>query len=134
MVLLPYAKIIDRTEKKIAKIMSNANLNVNQEKIKALSQVETGFVNLGWENWTHEQHIAEGQYDRFVRASNKKKMKLLSFDTKTGEGIVSSSSTYQVSKSSCTCSDFAMRKLPCKHIYFLMLSLSEGISIDNDDF
>lgn len=44
----------------------------------------------------------------------------INFDNKTGVFSSSSSGTYQVTTTSCTCPDFVRRRKPCKHIYRLL--------------
>lgn len=44
----------------------------------------------------------------------------INFDNKTGVFSSSSSGTYQVTTTSCTCPDFVRRRKPCKHMYRLL--------------
>ena len=44
----------------------------------------------------------------------------INFDNKTGVFSASSSGTYQVTTTSCTCPDFIRRRKPCKHMYRLL--------------
>ena len=44
----------------------------------------------------------------------------INFDNKTGVFPSSSSGTYQVTATSCTCPDFIRRRKPCKHMYRLL--------------
>ena len=44
----------------------------------------------------------------------------INFDNKTGVFSASSSGTYQVTTTSCTCPDFIKRRKPCKHMYRLL--------------
>ena len=44
----------------------------------------------------------------------------INFNNKTGVFSSSSSGTYQVTTTSCTCPDFVRRRKPCKHMYRLL--------------
>lgn len=73
-------------------------------------------------NWDDSVHESEDQVKRFAN-SKKSDTTPLSVDlenkcaTFEGSGKV----PYAVTLNSCTCRDFIMRKLPCKHIYRLAL-------------
>ncbi len=73
-------------------------------------------------NWTSDIHK---DIDQIVRLDNSLKIKpesiVLNHDTNTA--IISGSNDYEVSLTNCTCMDFSIRNLPCKHIYRLALEL-----------
>ena len=117
--MVNYSNMISAYEKEIKTFASNKENEI-------LYQVEKDMLQFGWNNWTHEQLISDGQYNRFVKAVSGKGMRLKSIDVVSSSGSVVGSSEYSVSKSDCTCSDFLMRRLPCKHIYFLLLCLLEN--------
>lgn len=62
-----------------------------------------------------------------VRQRNARKCQVISVDgeTKTAEFKGSGKNPYITTIGSCTCQDFGMRKLPCKHMYRLMHELGE---------
>lgn len=117
--MVDYSKMISASEKEIEKFISTKEHEI-------LCQVEEDMRRIGWNNWTHDQLISDGQYNRFAKAVSGKGMKLKSIDAATSSGCIVGSSEYSVSESDCTCSDFSMRHLPCKHIYFLLLRLLEN--------
>lgn len=116
--MVDYSKMISVSEKEIKKFALDKENEI-------LYQVENDMRLLGWNDWTHEQLISDGQYTRFAKAVSGKGMKLTSLDTVSSSGCIAGSAEYSVSKSGCTCSDFSMRHLPCKHIYFLLLCFLE---------
>lgn len=77
--------------------------------------------------WDESVHNTPDQKKRLESAKTQN-MQLLSLDVKTKSGTVKSpsgSSVYQVTTESCDCKDFKVRKLPCKHMYFLDLALEK---------
>ncbi len=63
--------------------------------------------------------------DQRVRQRNARKCEIISFseETQTAEFKGSGEKSYVATLDSCTCQDFGMRGLPCKHIYRLMHEL-----------
>ena len=63
--------------------------------------------------------------DQLKRQKSAEKCKLLSIDPETGVGIFAGSgkTPYETTVDSCTCRDFFVRRLPCKHIYRLRMEL-----------
>ncbi len=59
--------------------------------------------------------------DQIKRQNSAKKCKIISIDyeSKTALFAGSSSKPYEASLDTCTCKDYFMRRLPCKHIYRL---------------
>ena len=77
--------------------------------------------------WKESVHNKPDQKKRQDSAKTQK-MKLLTLDMKTKSGTVrseSGSSIYHVTTESCDCRDFKVRKLPCKHMYFLDAALEK---------
>ena len=58
-----------------------------------------------------------------AKAINKKKIVSVDADNQTCVISGSSSTPYQVTLDSCTCADFAIRGLPCKHMLRLAIEL-----------
>lgn len=83
------------------------------------------FNNIGWLSWESSVHFQDGQAERIKRAATDQAIKLLEYDDITGEATIQGSKgdIYSVSERSCTCTDFAARGLPCKHIYLLAMEL-----------
>lgn len=75
-------------------------------------------VNFG--GWPSGIHSDFEQVKR-IEAGHKLKKKIVSFDSEAQRLVVSGSAAepYQCDLQSCTCADFAIRHLPCKHIYCL---------------
>lgn len=68
--------------------------------------------------WDPGTHSSTDQIERIRRSE---KIRILSYDEKTSVAKVEGSggNTYLTTLNSCTCNDFFMRGLPCKHIYRL---------------
>lgn len=75
-------------------------------------------VNFG--GWPSDIHSDFEQVKR-IETGRKLKKKIVSFDSEAQRLVVSGSAAepYQCDLQSCTCADFAIRHLPCKHIYCL---------------
>lgn len=75
-------------------------------------------VNFG--GWPSSMHTEFEQVKR-IEAGKKLKKKIVSLDPDAQLLVVSGSAAepYQCNLESCTCADFAIRHLPCKHIYCL---------------
>lgn len=75
-------------------------------------------VNFG--GWPSSMHTEFEQVKR-IEAGKKLKKKIVSLDPDVQLLVVSGSAAepYQCNLESCTCADFAIRHLPCKHIYCL---------------
>ena len=75
-------------------------------------------VNFG--GWPSSMHTEFEQVKR-IEAGKKLKKKIVSLDPDAQLLVVSGSASepYQCNLESCTCADFAIRHLPCKHIYCL---------------
>lgn len=73
-------------------------------------------------NWASDIHK---DIDQITRFDNSLKIKpesiVLNRDANTA--IITGSDDYEVSLTNCTCMDFSLRHLPCKHIYRLALEL-----------
>ena len=65
------------------------------------------------------------QVKRVGRALNTKKMKLVSCDLqkKEYEVLGEHDEVYTIRHGECSCMDFLMRGLPCKHMYFVSMHL-----------
>ena len=75
-------------------------------------------VNFG--GWHSSMHTEFEQVKR-IESGKKLKKKIVSLDPDAQLLVVSGSAAepYQCNLESCTCADFAIRHLPCKHIYCL---------------
>lgn len=75
-----------------------------------------------WEKWND----VHSEPDQVKRLDSAKKADLTPVSVNTEDGTArfkSKRGEYVVSLDSCTCADFAMRGLPCKHMYRLALEL-----------
>lgn len=78
-------------------------------------------MNFGnWDNTIHND------YEQIKRIGFTKRIKAenvtVNIEEKTAT-IIGTDATYKVTLNSCTCSDFSLRHLPCKHIYRLAFEL-----------
>lgn len=71
--------------------------------------------------WDREIHSELEQIKRIVKAIDIKKKNIELSPFRERCVIVGTSGTYEVSLKKCDCVDFAMRGLPCKHIYRLAI-------------
>lgn len=73
-------------------------------------------------NWPEEIHQTTNQQRRIISTKFPATMPYeISKDSFTGTFFGSQGQLYNVTLDSCTCADFANRKLPCKHIYRLAI-------------
>ena len=77
-------------------------------------------MNVHFGEWPSDIHADFEQVKR-IEAGRKLKKKIVSFDPASQSLIISGSASvpYHCTLESCTCADFAIRHLPCKHIYCL---------------
>lgn len=93
-----------------------------------LSQMITNdFLQIGWNDWDFKIHSNKEQLKRLERAVKSKNIMLMEYDKYSGIATIvgDSNKIYYVSNNHCTCADFKNRMLPCKHMYFLAIALSE---------
>ena len=120
------------SEKKIKEIQKNADAQIKELRKAVLADSVKLFSEIGWTSWAEQELMGDEQFSRVSKAVDDK-MKLVSIDRLLKVGQVESSAVYDVSESGCTCKDFSMRKLPCKHMYFLALQLAADRPIAADD-
>lgn len=74
--------------------------------------------------WPSNLHSDFEQVKR-IDAGRKLKKKVISFDPDMQTMVISGSAAepYQCDLEACTCADFAIRNLPCKHIYCRRMNL-----------
>lgn len=73
-----------------------------------------------WDIWDESIHGAEGQADRIQRSATQYLPVIR--HSRGGIALVQGSqgdSIYRVTLDECSCTDFALRRLPCKHMYRL---------------
>lgn len=113
------------SEKKIKDVQKQADAEIKElHKAVLLKSVEL-FRSLGWNQWGEHQLMEDGQFPK-VQKALKDRMQFVSIDYELQRGRVQGSSVYEVNGSGCTCKDFAIKGLPCKHMYFLAVQLTEG--------
>ena len=68
-----------------------------------------------------------GQEERQKRALYSQTMRIINFDPITGQALVhgESGQDYDVNGMGCSCKDFRVRKLPCKHMYFVSFNIND---------
>lgn len=79
-------------------------------------------INMG--NWPGDIHSDFEQVKR-IESAKKLKKDILSIDTDKKSIIIqgSSDTPYEATLYECTCTDFSIRKVPCKHMYCLAYEL-----------
>ena len=86
-------------------------------------------------DWDTSIQMYPGQNERFERALSSK-VSPISVDFEKQIGIFDGSGVnpYETTLTSCTCSDFIRRKLPCKHMYRLAIELEviDTSSLNNE--
>ncbi len=115
--------IIIDTDNKIEEINNQAKAAVDEAKRSALESTVDLFAEIGWNNWSAPQLESADQYFR-LQKSFSDKMNIESIDYTSKSGQVRGSSVYDINEKGCTCKDFAIRGLPCKHMYFLAYHLA----------
>ena len=92
--------------------------------------ISNNFKEIGWNNWDSRIHHNKEQLKRLERAVKTKKMSVLEHSKNSGIAKVRGDTgvVYSVSRNGCNCGDFEHRNLPCKHMYFLAIELSEKTS------
>ncbi len=100
------------------------------EKIKGqqaqmLNSAVDSFEKAGWTEWDQSIHMADGQLKRIERAQKSTTMRILQYNPASGYAKVQGeyADCYITSSKGCSCPDYRERLLPCKHMYFLALSL-----------
>lgn len=94
---------------------------------KLVSLISQTFSEIGWNLWDKSIHSLDEQLTRLERAVKSKKMSVLDYneDTKIGSVMGEKGGIYTVGADGCSCPDFNHRGLPCKHMYFLAMIISE---------
>lgn len=117
-------EILDQSKSAISRISAEAKLHIEEEEHRAARSVSKVLIDNKClsDIWTEEQLSCDGQYKRLINSMDKH-IKIVKHDIQADMWIVQgSSSYYEVTSSSCTCSDFACRALPCKHMYCLAIA------------
>lgn len=124
----PVVDVFMESELSIRKIQVESKKKILCEQTTALKNIESVFQNLGQNEWTIEDHMEKGQYDRLCKAVEEDldlEIRNLDYETKTAKFLRPAGLVYDVSLNRCTCADFDYRNRPCKHIYALAIALSE---------
>ncbi|MBR5089545.1 MAG: hypothetical protein IK093_08955 [Ruminiclostridium sp.] len=117
-------EILNQSQSTINRISAEAKLHIEEEENRAARSVSKVLIDNKClsDIWTEEQLSCDGQYKRLINSMDKH-IKIVRHDRQTDMWIVQgSSSYYEVTSSGCTCSDFACRTLPCKHMYYLAIA------------
>ena len=96
---------------------------VKEEIIKNIS---SDFQSMsGWRDWDSPIHRISGQLDRIERAA-REDMEVLAYDPDYSLAKINGSSgeIYLTSCRRCSCPDYRERRLPCKHMYLLCMTLN----------
>ena len=114
--------IITNAENDIKEIQKTATQKILERQATALECTVELFSSVGWNNWSKEQLVSAGQYERCIRGLEGKKMKIMSISEDKRSGTVMGSAEYTISPKGCSCGDFIQRRLPCKHMYFFAIN------------
>lgn len=110
-----------------AKKEETENVSAGQsvpQKSSAIKKIEKKYF-YDWDIWDESIHKADGQAARIERAKTQD-IKILD-QTKNGYAKMrgTSGDIYYVTLEDCTCPDFRRRKIPCKHMYKLAMSMKK---------
>lgn len=103
--------------------------DAEQERLNSIrAQILPVFSTHPWNTWPVEAHNGHFQTRRMERACNSCSMEVLSFTPNNYSARLKGehSDIYSVTPQSCDCPDFRKRLLPCKHMYFLALTMFRG--------
>jgi len=110
---------------------TNVEADIHQQKIAIrnmiIDNISRDFNVPYWNIWDASVHSVDGQYERLRRAVSES-MVVLSYNDESIEAKIRSSSNnvYKTNFKGCSCPDFRMRHLPCKHMYMLRLWQNEN--------
>lgn len=108
-------------------------LNKKQKRDREFRRTEiyrrfaADFAHAGWPSWGYSSHTQPGQRERMQKGIYSKSMKLLEYDlpAHTARVLGEHGTAYDIDGAGCSCMDFRTRGLPCKHMYFAVIELSE---------
>lgn len=111
---------------KIAKHWGTRYVTQADMRRYAIWDVSEGFSEMpGWDIWDISVHESPGQYERMSRGALDGKISIICYDPKYQLAkIMGSSGIYLTSCNRCSCPDYRKRRLPCKHMYSLMMELN----------
>ncbi len=132
-----YNPLVSEMNEKIRKIKDEAMRQIAEEQYRVLEQTKRDFALIGWGKYWRERDLhADGQIERLMESVSDIELKLGEYNKKNGSGVVDGKAKYWVSGSGCSCPDFIVRGLPCKHMYFLagiLARLAGGEELTIDD-
>ena len=126
-----FRSIDKNVESEIKEITKKAKAQIAELQKPALKAAAQLFSEIGWNVWSEEELENPDQFAR-LQKSFTDKMELISIDHTTKSGQVRSSAVYDVTEKGCTCKDCSIRRLPCKHMYFLAFHLAYDTEVDQD--
>lgn len=126
-----FMKLFRDIESEIKEVTKKAKAKIAELQKPALKASVELFKEAGWDNWSELELENEDQYVR-LQKSFTDKMELVSIDYATKSGQVHSSAVYDITGDGCTCRDCSIRRLPCKHMYFLAKHLADGENMDQN--
>ena len=128
----PIKKIIETSEDNSKKIQAEANQRIFQEQMVVLETVEAVFQNLGQNEWTIEDHMEKGQYERLCKAVEEEldlEIRNLDYETKTAKFLRPAGLVYDVSLNRCTCADLIPVTVRASTFMLLQLRLAKQIQL-----
>jgi len=111
-------KLVEDTE-------NNVKLFSIEKHNDVISEVHSQFHKYNCTEWDDACYDVEDQYKRLSKAVNDKFI-IKSIDCFSMSAEIQGSDIYICSLYKCSCSDFSLRKLPCKHIYRLLIELDNA--------
>lgn len=127
-----YTSMVSEMNSSIRSIKDEAMRRIVDIQNKVLDQTKQDFAVIGWDKFWRDRDLrANGQIERVVESVTDTELQFGEFDKRNGFGIVDGKAKCYVSGSGCSCPDFMMRGLPCKHMYFLAGILTRLIRDEN---
>lgn len=98
-----------------------------RQQRKPYKMLAADFARVGWPVWGYASHCIDGQDDRIQRAIKSRQMKVIEYERENHAARIQGESGdhYTITPQGCSCPDFAKRGLPCKHMYFAVMEISE---------
>lgn len=111
-----------RAERKAREQAAEAALEAQKRQARELSEK---FALIGWRCWSNLGILTDADVLRMERGFHSTRMRLMGCNHSSrciyvhGEKL----DAYRIDDSGCFCPDFDERRMPCKHIYFLLHTL-----------
>lgn len=104
----------------------NIQMGAKKRQMKKIAQkIADNFDRVGWSSWGYSTHLLNDQIQRMHRADISSRMELLHYSGTSHTARVrgETGNEYVIDENGCSCPDFRVRGLPCKHMYFAVAEL-----------